>query len=164
LVGDQVSPQRIHQAKEPLMAKRTAVNPKALLDKLSKIYLALPEITRDDTGDHSNFKVRKKPFVYFLNNHAQDLGQGRQVGFARVITDFLRFAQLMDVFVLKEFRGRGYSKLLVKHILGHPDLSTVVRFTLHTADAHGLYRQFGFGTPNTERAMELTRPRGAIPS
>jgi GNAT superfamily N-acetyltransferase len=90
--------------------------------------------------------------------------QGRQVGFARVITDFLRFAQLMDVFVLKEFRGRGYSKLLVKHILGHPDLSTVVRFTLHTADAHGLYRQFGFGTPNTERAMELTRPKGAIPS
>jgi GNAT superfamily N-acetyltransferase len=87
--------------------------------------------------------------------------QGRQVGFARVITDFLRFAQLMDVFVLKEFRGRGYSKLLVEHILAHPDLSTVVRFTLHTADAHGLYRQFGFGAPNLERAMELTRPRGA---
>jgi GNAT superfamily N-acetyltransferase len=87
--------------------------------------------------------------------------QGRQVGFARVITDFLRFAQLMDVFVLKEFRGRGYSKLLVEYILGHPDLSTVVRFTLHTADAHGLYRQFGFGAPNLERAMELTRLRGA---
>jgi GNAT superfamily N-acetyltransferase len=87
--------------------------------------------------------------------------QGGQVGFARVITDFLRFAQLMDVFILKEFRGRGYSKLLVKHILEHPDLSTVVRFTLHTADAHGLYRRFGFGAPNPERAMELTRPRGA---
>jgi len=90
--------------------------------------------------------------------------QGRQVGFARVITDFLRFAQLMDVFVLKEFRGRGYSKLLIKHILEHPDLSTVVRFTLHTADAHGLYRQFGFGAPNAERAMELSRPKGASPA
>jgi GNAT superfamily N-acetyltransferase len=89
--------------------------------------------------------------------------QGRQVGFARVITDFLRFAQLMDVFVLKEFRGRGYSKLLMTHILGHPDLSTVVRFALHTADAHGLYRQFGFGAPNAERAMELSRPSGAPP-
>jgi GNAT superfamily N-acetyltransferase len=89
--------------------------------------------------------------------------QGRQIGFARVITDFLRFAQLMDVFVLKEFRGRGYSKLLMRHILGHPDLSTVVRFSLHTADAHGLYRQFGFGAPNAERAMELSRPTGAPP-
>jgi GNAT superfamily N-acetyltransferase len=89
--------------------------------------------------------------------------QGRQVGFARLITDFLRFAQLMDVFVLKEFRGRGYSKLLIKHILEHPDLSTVVRFTLHTADAHGLYRQFGFGAPNAERAMELTRTKEREP-
>jgi GNAT superfamily N-acetyltransferase len=89
--------------------------------------------------------------------------QGRQVGFARLITDFLRFAQLMDVFVLEEFRGRGYSKLLIKHILEHPDLSTVVRFTLHTADAHGLYRQFGFGAPNAERAMELTRTKEREP-
>jgi GNAT superfamily N-acetyltransferase len=89
--------------------------------------------------------------------------QGRQVGFARLITDFLRFAQLMDVFVLKEFRGRGYSKLLIKRILEHPDLSTVVRFTLHTADAHGLYRQFGFGAPNAERAMELTRTKEREP-
>jgi predicted DNA-binding protein (MmcQ/YjbR family) len=54
------------------MAKRTAVNPKALLEKLSKICLALPETLREDTGDHSNFKVRKKPFVYFLNNHHGD--------------------------------------------------------------------------------------------
>jgi predicted DNA-binding protein (MmcQ/YjbR family) len=54
------------------MAKRTAVNPRALLEKLSKICLALPEATREDTGDHSNFKVRKKPFVYFLNNHHGD--------------------------------------------------------------------------------------------
>jgi predicted DNA-binding protein (MmcQ/YjbR family) len=54
------------------MAKRTSVNPKALLEKLSKICLALPETLREDTGDHSNFKVRKKPFVYFLNNHHGD--------------------------------------------------------------------------------------------
>jgi predicted DNA-binding protein (MmcQ/YjbR family) len=54
------------------MAKRTEVNPTALLQKLSKICLALPETLREDTGDHSNFKVRKKPFVYFLNNHHGD--------------------------------------------------------------------------------------------
>jgi GNAT superfamily N-acetyltransferase len=85
---------------------------------------------------------------------------GQQAGFARVVTDFVRFAHLLDVFILKEFRGLGYSKLLVGHILGHPQLTTVVRFSLGTADAHGLYRQFGFGSPaSPERAMELTRPR-----
>jgi GNAT superfamily N-acetyltransferase len=86
--------------------------------------------------------------------------QGRQAGFARVVTDFVRFGHLMDVFVLDEFRGRGCSKLLMQHILQHPELATVVRFTLHTADAHGLYRQFGFASPaRPERGMELNRPR-----
>jgi predicted DNA-binding protein (MmcQ/YjbR family) len=54
------------------MAKRTEVNATVLLQKLSKICLALPETLREDTGDHSNFKVRKKPFVYFLNSHHGD--------------------------------------------------------------------------------------------
>jgi GNAT superfamily N-acetyltransferase len=86
--------------------------------------------------------------------------QGRQAGFARAVTDFVRFAHLMDVFVLEEFRGRGYSKLLMQRILQHPDLATVTRFSLHTADAHGLYRQFGFDSPaRPERGMELNRPR-----
>jgi GNAT superfamily N-acetyltransferase len=83
---------------------------------------------------------------------------GRQVGFARLVTDFVRFAHLMDVFVVREFRGRGFSKQLIGHILGYPPLATVTRFTLGTADAHGLYRQFGFGpTVSPERAMELIR-------
>jgi GNAT superfamily N-acetyltransferase len=89
--------------------------------------------------------------------------QGRQAAFARVVTDYVRFAHLMDVFVLDEFRGRGWSKLLMQHILQHPDLATVVRFTLHTADAHGLYRQFGFDAPaKPERGMELNRPRQRV--
>ena len=83
---------------------------------------------------------------------------GRQAGFARLVTDFVRFAHLMDVFVVREFRGRGFSKQLIGHILGYPALATVTRFTLGTADAHGLYRQFGFGpTVSPERAMELIR-------
>src|ERR1700744_6025735 len=54
------------------MAKRTSVDPKALLEKVSKICVALPETLREDRGDHSNFTVRKKPFAYFLNNHHGD--------------------------------------------------------------------------------------------
>jgi GNAT superfamily N-acetyltransferase len=87
---------------------------------------------------------------------------GRQAAFARVVTDYVRYAHMLDVFVLKEFRGRGFGKLLVAKMLSHPELSTIIRFTLGTADAHGLYAQFGFtAQANPERQMELIRSNGA---
>ena len=83
---------------------------------------------------------------------------GRQIGFARIVTDYVRFAHLMDVFVLPEYRRRGISKLLMENILSHPELQTIVRYTLGTQDAHGLYAQYGFTAPaNPERQMELLR-------
>ncbi|MYN17347.1 GNAT family N-acetyltransferase [Rugamonas sp. FT107W] len=72
---------------------------------------------------------------------------GRQVGFARVVTDRATFANLVDVFVLPEVRGRGYGKQLVEAVLAHADLQNLRRFTLATGDAHGLYAQFGFTPP-----------------
>jgi GNAT superfamily N-acetyltransferase len=84
---------------------------------------------------------------------------GRQIGFARAVTDFVRYAHLLDVFVLPGFRGRGIGKLLLEYILAHPELQTIVRYTLGTQDAHGLYKQFGFTAfANPERQMELLRP------
>jgi GNAT superfamily N-acetyltransferase len=86
---------------------------------------------------------------------------GRQIGFARLITDYVRFAHLLDVFVLPEFRGQGVAKLLMDNILSHPELRTIRRYTLHTRDAHELYAQFGFTAPaNPERQMELLRATG----
>ncbi len=67
-----------------------------------------------------------------------------QVAFARVISDFATFANLVDVFVLPAHRGKGYSKAMMRAVLAHPDLQGLRRFTLATSDAHGLYRQFGF--------------------
>jgi GNAT superfamily N-acetyltransferase len=88
---------------------------------------------------------------------------GRQIAFGRVVTDFVRFGHVLDVFVLKEFRGRGIGKLLMSRMLSHPALSTIVRFTLGTADAHGLYSQFGFTAPaSPERQMELIRPKSVL--
>ena len=85
---------------------------------------------------------------------------GRQIAFARVVTDYVRFAHLLDVFVLPEFRGRGLGKLLMRKILSHPELRTIVRYTLGTQDAHGLYAQYGFmSIANPERQMELLRPK-----
>jgi GNAT superfamily N-acetyltransferase len=67
----------------------------------------------------------------------------KQVGFARVITDFTRFAWLSDVFVLPEYRGKGLSKWLMEVITTDPHLEGT-SFQLATKDAHGLYKQFGF--------------------
>ena len=87
---------------------------------------------------------------------------GRQIGFARAVTDFVRYAHLLDVFVLPEFRGQGIGKLLVENILAHPELRTIARYTLGTQDAHGLYAQYGFAAPaKPERQMELLRPQTA---
>lgn len=73
--------------------------------------------------------------------------EGRQVAFARVITDCATFANLVDVFVLPGHRGHGHSKALMAAVLSHPQLQGLRRFTLATGDAHGLYARFGFATP-----------------
>ena len=70
----------------------------------------------------------------------------QQIGFARVATDFVVFAWIMDLFIDPEYRGQGYAKALVDAILNHKQLKQVNGFGLRTEDAHGLYRQFGFGS------------------
>lgn len=84
---------------------------------------------------------------------------GRQVAFARVVTDYATFANMVDVFVLPEYRGRGYSKRLVQAIIDHPSLQRLRRFTLATSDAHSLYERFGFTPPaKPETLMERYYP------
>ena len=85
--------------------------------------------------------------------------QGRQVGFARVISDFATYAYLGDVFVLEAHRGHGLGKWMMDCIMRHPRLQGLRRWTLLTRDAHGLYAQSGF-TPlkAPERYMELHNP------
>ncbi|MEA2426698.1 MAG: hypothetical protein QOF37_326 [Thermoleophilaceae bacterium] len=79
-----------------------------------------------------------------------------QVAFARVVTDTITFAWLADVFVLPEHRGRGIGKLLVGSVLAHPEFEGMKRWFLGTADAHELYRQFGFSEPvNPARFMSI---------
>jgi GNAT superfamily N-acetyltransferase len=67
-----------------------------------------------------------------------------QVGFARAVTDRATFAWLADVYIEAPHRGHGLGKRLVAEILDHPELRGLRRWMLGTADAHGLYRQFGF--------------------
>ena len=83
----------------------------------------------------------------------------RQVGFARVITDFATIAYLGDVFILPEHRGKGLSKRLVGEIMAHPDLQGLRRWILLTSDAHELYRQYGWKPiAGPDRYMEIANP------
>ena len=83
---------------------------------------------------------------------------GQMVAFARVVSDCSTFAWLCDVFVDESHRGHGLGKLLVASVLAHPDLQGLRRYLLATADAHGLYRQFGFRPlHNPDRWMEIDR-------
>lgn len=82
----------------------------------------------------------------------------RQVGFARVVTDYATFGWVCDVFILPEQRKAGLGKWLVECIVNHPDLKPIRRLLLATRDAHELYRQYGGFTPlgNPDRWMEKT--------
>jgi GNAT superfamily N-acetyltransferase len=85
---------------------------------------------------------------------------GRQVGFARVMSDYATVAYLADVFVLPSHRGRGIGKRVMATITGHPALQGLRIWVLYTRDAHGLYRQFGFTASHCpERLMERRMER-----
>jgi len=81
---------------------------------------------------------------------------GKQVGFARLVTDYATFAWLCDVFIDEAHRGRGLGKRLIQAVVGDPRVQGIKRIVLGTRDAHELYRRYGgfqaLATP--ERWME----------
>ncbi|MFZ2315196.1 MAG: GNAT family N-acetyltransferase [Gammaproteobacteria bacterium] len=87
------------------------------------------------------------------------LHNGSLVGFSRVITDKVTFANLVDVFVLPAHRGKGLSLWITKEVISHPDLTGLRRFTLATTTAKWLYEKFGFKSlSNPETFMEIYVP------
>ena len=83
----------------------------------------------------------------------------KQIGLARVVSDYAIFAYLCDVFIHENYRAHGLGKWLMQTIHSHPDLQGLRRWTLVTRDAHGLYRQFGWTSLNdTNSWMEILIP------
>ena len=79
----------------------------------------------------------------------------KQIGFARVVTDYVVFAYLMDVFITEEQRGKGYSSILIDTMMKEPQLQEVKIWRLATSDAHFLYEKFGFkALAHPEKMME----------
>jgi GNAT superfamily N-acetyltransferase len=80
----------------------------------------------------------------------------KQIGYARVITDYAEFAYIVDVFISEGHRDKGLGKLLMEHILSFSELNTIKIWRLTTTDSHGFYQKFGFKElANTSRFMEL---------
>lgn len=83
--------------------------------------------------------------------------RGAQIGFARAISDGAALAYLADVYVLPEHRGRGLGAAIVRRMVEEGP-GARFRWMLHTADAHELYRRFGFGAPGPDYLERPPRP------
>ena len=83
----------------------------------------------------------------------------KQIGLARVISDYAIFAYLCDVFIHEDYRAHGLGKWLVQNIHSHPDLQGLRRWSLVTRDAHSLYTPFGWtGLNDADSWMEILNP------
>ena len=83
----------------------------------------------------------------------------KQIGLARIVSDYAVFAYLCDVFIHEEYRAQGIGKWLMQTIHSHPDLQGLRRWTLVTRDAHTLYSQFGWmPLDNPNGWMEILNP------
>ena|SRR5688572_7781983 len=122
----------------------------AICDFLSRAYWAenRPRALIERSLQHSqNFGV-------YDRQHRQ-----KQIGFARVVTDYSVFAYLCDVFIHEDYRDRALGKWLMECVLSHPELQGLKRWCLLTKDAHGLYKQFGFRElDDPSRWMEIFNP------
>ena len=91
-----------------------------------------------------SLETARRSIEHSLNFGLYRAADRRQVGFARVVTDFATFAWLCDVFVGEEHRGRGLGVWLMQTVVAHPGLQGLRLWLLGTRDAHGLYQKVGF--------------------
>lgn len=84
--------------------------------------------------------------------------EGKQMGFARVVSDTTRFAYLSDVIVDAQHKGKGIGRAMVKFALEHPALAGVEKWFLRTEDAHGVYEPLGFRLISDERFWMVRIP------
>ena len=81
---------------------------------------------------------------------------GLQIGFARLVTDYGRFAYVCDVYVLEGHQGKGIARTMVQSLMDHESVESVGHWTLATKDAHTVYSKLGF-EPADERYMMMRR-------
>ena len=99
----------------------------------------------------------EKVELSIMNSDCYGIYMGEnQIGFARIVTDLVTIAYLLDVFILEEHRGKGYSKKLLAVIFENPKYRTVQKWRLASKDAQSLYAKFGF-TPVTSHKNQMEK-------
>jgi len=125
-------PLEIHREQFTISTDPARLNVDAIADMLARAYWA--------QGRTSQMIAR-----YLQHSLTFGLYDGsRQIGLARVVSDYTTFAWLCDVFIHEDYRGQGLGKWLIETVHNHPDLQGLRRWMLITRDAHGLYDQFGW--------------------
>ncbi|MGV3523846.1 MAG: GNAT family N-acetyltransferase [Candidatus Sericytochromatia bacterium] len=124
-----------------------------LLACLRETYWAA-ELTPDE------LEIRLQHSLCFGLYASSAQAMGRQIGFARLVTDFSTFAYPADVILDPAYRGQGHGRWLMECLLAHPELQKLRRWVLRTRDAHAFYAPLGFvPLPDPERYLE--RPGGS---
>lgn len=91
-------------------------------------------------------KNRSKDIVSYSIQNSFSLGlyfNGKQIGFARAITDDCTFAYLCDVFIIEEYRNNKLGHFLLDCLFKHPKVESV-KWLLKTTNAQSLYQDFDF--------------------
>jgi len=70
--------------------------------------------------------------AYCFGVYHESNGVKEQIGFARVISDLATFGYIADVFILRDYRGKGLGKWLIETIVNHPELKTLTKLILFT--------------------------------
>lgn len=128
-------------------------------DKTKLDLVAIHDFLSKDSGWSDNIPFEK---VKTSIDNSLNFGlfhNSKQIGFARVISDFSTIAYLGDIYVLDAYRGQGLSKKLMESVMTHPNLQGLRRWILLTSTADWLYKKYGF-TPllKPEIYMELFNP------
>lgn len=104
------------------------------------------------------------PYERFFTAFTNSLCYGvyrnnKQIGFARVVTDYSECGLIWDVFIDPEYQRQGIGKLLMNSILTNPETKYVFNWFLMTEDAHEFYKQFGFTSDPHPFVMTKITPR-----
>jgi GNAT superfamily N-acetyltransferase len=134
----------IHRDHFTISTDQSRLDVDAIADLLSRSYWANTR-TREQLE-----RALSNSFIFGLYSDP------RQIGLARIISDFAIFAYLCDFIIHEEYRGHGLGKWLLETVHSHPDLQNMRRWLLVTRDAHSLYEQFGWELlPEPERWMSI---------
>lgn len=88
-----------------------------------------------------------KETVHLAINNSLNFGlyeNHKQIGFARLVTDYTTFAYLCDVYIIDEYQKRGLARWLIECLQSHPVCRKLRRMMLVTSTAPGLYEKCGF--------------------